>query len=374
MKRLVPLLLGLGLALVAVATIWKLQAAPPAVRSQVSLQVALSDQAGDFATVVPGREFKLPADHGEHPEFKTEWWYFTGNLESSRGRHGYQLTLFRSAAAPSEVEGQLPRSQWQAKDLFMGHLALSDVSSGRFSFHERFARRSLGLAGVEPHGERIWLEDWTLEFVDGQWQLAAAAEDIAVELVLNPLKPFVLQGDDGYSRKGPKPEHASYYVAQTRLQTSGEIEWHGERLAVKGLSWFDHEWSSAALAPGLVGWDWFSLQLDDGRDIMLYLLRYEDGRLEPASSGSVIDADGKKRPLRLEDFEVTVLDHHKAPSGLRYPSSWSLRVESLNLKVKPLILDQEMGTSVPYWEGAVEVSGDVSGHGFVEMTGYDSKP
>jgi predicted secreted hydrolase len=358
--------------------------APAKITAGIDLGQALSDETGSFATVVPGRPFLFPADHGEHPEYKTEWWYFTGNLREESGRaYGYQLTFFRSGL-PSP-EGPRSQSSWSPRDVMMAHFAISDPQEGQFYPFERFARRSLGLSGVksDAQGVSVWLEDWRMDRgPDGTWVLVARDKmpdgtPLKLALRLSEQKPPVLQGQDGYSRKGPKPEHASYYVSLTRLTTEGEVTFGERAVPVKGLSWFDHEWSSAAMAPGLAGWDWFSLQFDDGWELMIYLLRYEDGRLEPASSGSLIAPDGSKTPLALKDFEVEVGDRHRSPRGIDYPSAWTVRIPSQNivLRLTPRLADQEMASGVPYWEGAVVVEGERAGRaalgsGFVEMTGY----
>ena len=364
--------------------ITSLQAPSPSVSSRIDLQKALYDETGTFAEVIPGRDFAFPRDHGPHPDYKTEWWYFTGNLEAENGeRFGYQLTLFRIGL--TEKDRQENESRWATDFLMMGHLGLSRASKRDFFTFERFARGSLGLAGVHEDGEKIWLEDWSIHRSETSlpgWKLQAnvktsEGKDLSLKLNLTESKAPVLQGDGGYSRKGPNPEHASYYVSQTRLATQGTIGLADREYRVIGDSWFDHEWSSESMSPGLVGWDWFSLQLSDNSELMLYLLRYEDGRLEPASSGAVIDPSGKKHNLSLEQFTVTALDTYTSGSGIEYPSEWEVSIpdESLSIKVKPVIPNQEMLGAVPYWEGAVDVQGTraseaIKGKGFVELTGY----
>ena len=358
---------------------------PSRAQGRIDLQKALSDGDNNFAQVNAGRDFSFPTDHGEHPDFKTEWWYFTGNLEAKNpaSRMGYQLTIFRTGLN-TNTENIAP-SKWATQDLLMGHFALSSTHTGKFYSFERYSRRALGLGGIEPNAERIWLEDWKIlrhEDGTGGWTLSASAKGddgipVSLNLELQQSKPTILQGDQGYSRKGPLPENASYYVAQTRLASSGTVKIGEQKWNVEGSSWFDHEWSSAALAPGLVGWDWFSLQLEDNWDLMIYILRYEDGRVEPASSGALVNPEGARVNLELDEFQVTIRDTHTSPSGVEYPSLWSISVpkEKLQLEVTPLLLDQEMKSAVPYWEGAVDVKGvhgakQVGGVGFVEMTGY----
>ena len=383
MKVKLALLLSLLLAASAF-TISYFSSTPKAVQAEISLQEALSDESGSFLPVLAGRGFEFPQDHGHHSGFKTEWWYFTGNLKDPAGeRFAYQLTLFRVGLG--QAKGSKNPSSWSTDSLFMGHLGLSRPSQSEFFTFERLSRESLGISGVKEAGEKIWLEDWVIERVEGAkpgWRLRAKAQDpdrgeVEINLSLEDTKPPVLQGDGGYSRKGPKPEHASYYVSQTRLRTQGQMRIGGETFAVEGSSWFDHEWSSQAMAEGLVGWDWFSLQLDDETELMLYLLRYQDGRLEPASSGSLVGPEGQKRNLQLSDFQVETLAQYRSQSGSTYPSLWRITVpsEKIDIQVKPVMAEQVMTGRVPYWEGAVDVMGskageDISGVGFVELTGY----
>lgn len=349
----------------------------PPIAAGIDLSQALSDESGAFAPVIPGRKFEFPADHGAHPDFKTEWWYFTGHLISVDGRKfGYQLTLFRSGINPPS-DPVSKGSEWNAASIMMGHLALSDPHTGTFRDFERFSRCALGLAGYLPNAEKIWLEDWEIRREVGGWSLQASQEGNSFSLFLSDLKPPTLHGEGGYSRKGPEPKHASYYVSQTRLHTEGSLSLDGRQFQVSGTSWFDHEWSSEILAPGLVGWDWFSLQLSDQTELMYFRLRREDGSVEPVSSGALIQADGGKKDLVNSQVKVEVLDRHTAQSGRIYPSKWRIEVpnEGLTLTVTPTQLNQEMSTGVTYWEGAVSVTGrrgnePVSGVGFVELTGY----
>lgn len=340
---------------------------------------ALSDDSGQFATVTPGRVMSFPRDHGEHPEFKTEWWYVTGNLKDEAGAaYGYQLTFF-SSGLPSVVPAA--DSPWNASRIMMAHLAVSDPSGSQFHSFERFSRCAMDLAGVRAHEEglTVWLEDWRLSRGrDGTWKVQATQGEVSLDLSLVEKKPPVLQGEKGYSRKGPASEDASYYVSLTRLETTGSLRVEGKTHKVAGSSWFDHEWSSQPLAPGLVGWDWFSLQLDDGWELMLFTLRYPDGSLDPNTSGTLVDPNGASRHLSHSEFEILVTERYRSARGVDYPCAWRVRVPSAGLEVEvtPRMRDQEMTSSVPYWEGAVVISGtrdgkDSRGVGFVEMTGYD---
>ncbi len=253
----------------------------------------------------------------------------------------------------------------------MGHLALTDVENSRFFAFERFARGAAGLAGVEPAPFRAWLEDWELSSDDSSstFRLKASAGELALDLELVATKPIVLQGEAGLSRKGSEPGNASYYYAFTRLATSGQIRLEGRELEVRGNSWFDREWSTSALEANQSGWDWFALQLDDGTDLMVYQMRRDDGRPDPVSSGSRIGPDGTRFALSWSDFQLEVLDWWTSPeTSVRYPSGWRLRLpgDQLDLRIEPLVRDQELDLSVLYWEGAVRVEGT---HGAQPISG-----
>jgi predicted secreted hydrolase len=350
----------------------------PVEAQSLELSSLLSGEAEGFARATETRQFDFPADHGPHPDFRTEWWYLTGNVETaSRRRFGYQLTLFRNAVAAAESQRE---SAWATRQVYMGHLALTDVDGDRFHAFERFARGAAGLAGAELEPFRVWLEDWELSGPSSPppFRLSAAADDIELDFELGASKPLVLQGQAGLSRKGRQPGNASYYYAFTRLQTTGVLHIGGVELEVQGTSWLDREWSTSVLEPGQRGWDWFALQLDDGTDLMVYQLRRDDGSPDPLSSGSQVDAHGDRIALSSDDFQLEVLDWWTSPaSGTSYPSGWRLTLanEGLELRIEPLLQDQELRLSVLYWEGAVEVRGTrnrapVAGRGYVELTGY----
>ena len=325
------------------------------------------------------REFRFPSDHGPHPRFKTEWWYYTGNLFSTNQRRfGYQLTFFRVALTPEPP--QRP-SSWATNQVYMAHFALTDPASGRFYYFERFSRDSLGLAGAQAEPFRVWLEDWRVEGGQGEpppMQLAASEDDVAIDLHLQSVKPVVLQGQNGLSQKSARPGNASYYYSMTRLATSGRIEIAGETFQVAGSSWLDREWSTSALGEDQVGWDWFSLQLDDGRELMYYQLRLKDGKPDPLSGGVLVEAGGASQSLQQGDLQIEVLEYWRSDkSGARYPAKWSLEIvkAGISLEITPLLADQELNTTVRYWEGAVSVQGTqrdspLGGVGYVELTGY----
>lgn len=330
------------------------------------------DAAGYERALAP-RAFVFPEDHGPHPGFKLEWWYFVGNLENGDGRRfGFQLTFFRQALTPEPVARP---SAWATRQLYLAHFALSDVDGGRFHSFERTARGALGLAGAETGPFRVWLDDWRAESTgDGflPLRLRAADGDVTLDLELTSDRPPVLQGDAGLSQKSPEPGNASYYYSYTRMPARGTVR-VGERAhGVAGDAWLDREWSTSGLGDDHVGWDWFALQLADGRDLTFYQLRRRDGGVEPLSHGSLAGPDGGVRPLRLDDVELEVVDTWTSPRGAVYPAGWRLRIrsEGLDLTVAPLLADQELDVSFRYWEGAVAVGGSVAGRGYVELVGY----
>jgi predicted secreted hydrolase len=346
-----------------------------------SAQAAGESGATGFSRAEPGYTFVFPSDFGPHPDYQTEWWYYTGNLDTADGRHiGYQLTFFRRALQPA-AERQARASSWATEQIYMAHFALTDVAGRRFSSFERFSRGAAGLAGAQAAPFAVWLDDWSVsETSAGTRRLRAAHEGIAIDLTLELSKPAVLQGIDGYSQKGSDAGNASYYYSLSRMKSRGTVSVGGENMAVGGLSWMDHEWSTSALASNQVGWDWFALQLDDGSDIMLYHVRTDDGGIDPLSSGTLIAADGSSRRLDISEFSVNSDATWRSPhSGASYPARWQIAIPSagLSLAIEPYTPDQELNLSFVYWEGAVRITGNVggravAGHGYVELTGYAS--
>ena len=335
-----------------------------------------------YARATQVRDFRFPTDHGPHEDFRTEWWYVTGNLDADDGRDlGFQFTIFRSSLSPVDPGGP---SAWSTNQAFMGHFALTDIASEDFRAIELFARGGAGLAGAVSEPFAVWLEDWRLEGeTEGQvfpMRLTADGRGLDVELLLDEGKPYVLQGEEGLSQKGPEPGNASYYYAHTRMPTEGRVVIDGDTLAVTGLSWLDREWSTSALSDGQVGWDWFALQLDDGWEMMVYQLRRADGTADPLSDGVLIDPEGGRVPLRWSrDVSVEPTDTWASPvDGAEYPSGWRIRVpeRGWDLIVTPAVRDQELRVAFRYWEGSVRVSGagedgrSIAGRGYVELTGY----
>ena len=383
-ERLRWIALLLGLVLVASFLLCAHQDEPRA--PQASLSVAGALRAADdrgYAKALAPRDFVFPADHGPHPEFRTEWWYFTGNLATREERRfGFQLTFFRSALAPAMPPRE---SAWAARQAWLAHFTVSDVAGGRFHSFERWSRGAIGLAGAQAVPFRVWLQDWSAAADGGRvfpLRLRASQGEVGIDLLLRQGKPPALQGDRGLSRKSAEPGNASYYYSLTRMPAAGTVRVGEERLTVSGTAWMDREWSTSVLGPDQVGWDWFSLQLSDGSELMLYRLRRRDHSADPASSGTAIGPSGATRRLGLDDFEIEATDPWESPrSKARYPARWRLLVpsEQLDLTVTPLLADQELDVSFRYWEGAVGIEGTragrpVGGKGYVELTGYTQPP
>jgi predicted secreted hydrolase len=384
MKRSV-FLYGVLILVIAGALAWLLwPKAPQPLRASLVAEAAPADTSG-FARADGAHPMIFPADHGSHNDFQTEWWYYTGNLTADTGEHfGYQLTFFRRALT-SPDQRSARDSAWAADQVYMAHLALTDVSTGKHYAFEKLARGAAGLAGAEVEPFRVWLEDWSVAGPSaGQARLRATAKDpasgldLSLDLNLADLKGPILQGDQGYSRKGPEPGNASYYVSLPRLATEGKVTVGGKPFAVDGLSWMDHEWSTSALGAEQAGWDWFSFQLDDDTELMLFRLRRADGSADGFSSGTLIAADGSTRVLSPGDFTIEATDRWRSPrTGAEYPAAWMLSVPSadLRLSITPWLADQEMAVSYTYWEGAAKAQGmrngqRVAGNGYVELTGY----
>lgn len=332
--------------------------------------------------VGPELELVFPTDHGAHPEFETEWWYLTGHLEDEAGaRFGFQFTVFRRGLEPgARGEG----SALRATEAYAGHLALTDVARGETRFAERL-RRSSPLARAATDELDVHLEDWSL--VRAQASALSSSETLVLEagdpargfaysLRLTPEKPLVLHGERGYSRKGADPGNASAYVSWTRLAVTGTLRLDGTERTVTGSAWYDHEFGSTVLADGAVGWDWLSLQLADGRELMAFVLRDAAGAPLAASAGTLVERDGTPRPLARADFRLSATARWTSPrTGATYPAGWTLALPAHNLELTltPLVPDCELVGSamdVAYWEGPIDVSGTVTGRGYAELTGY----
>ncbi len=321
----------------------------------------------------------FPRDHGAHPDYRTEWWYLTGMLtDEQERRFGFQVTFFRHGLAPGESGPE--SSQLRARQIVAAHLAVADLSAGRFRHAERIRRTGGGLAGFSATDLEVWLDDWQMRRRNDETIFVSARDPetgIGLELDVRPTRAIVAHGDGGYSKKGAEDGNASVYLSWTRLEVAGKIEVDGEPRTVGGVAWFDHEWGTSTLGAGVVGWDWFSLRLGDGRDLMAYRLRRPDGSADPRSSGTLVEATGEVAHLTRDEVEVEVLEHWQSPeTGARYPTRWKVRVPSvsIDLEVRALISSSELDgtatTGVVYWEGPVEAQGSTTGEGYVEMTGY----
>ncbi len=346
--------------------------------------LAAQPTAQQFKQAAPGYRYTFPRDHAAHKEFKTEWWYYTGHLNAADGRtFGYELTFFRSALDPQEAPGRLPwESQWTAQDVYPAHFAISDISNKQFFFADRLNRGKAHLAGAEESVYHVWNELWFAELLGGRHVLRAEDDRYSLHLLLAPQKPPIIHGTHGISQKADCAGCASHYYSLTRLKSEGVLYINGEPVPVLGMSWMDHEFGSNQLAENQVGWDWFSLQLSDETDLMLYLLRLDDGTLDPNSSGTWVAKSGVSHHLERDDYTVTPLGEWKSSkSGATYPMGWRIQVpeKELNLHVIPVFEDQELvtggSTNITYWEGACRVTGTsgnktISGQGYVEMTGY----
>jgi len=331
----------------------------------------LNDAPENFRRVTGPRDFDFPDDHAAHPGYRNEWWYFTGNLDGPDGRPwGFQFTLFRFELD----EAPRPESDWAADAVWMAHLALSDVDGRVFHQAERFARGALGLAGATK--DRWWLRDWQVTRRGDLFRLQAAADRFAIDLELEQTRPSVEQGENGYSRKGPEAGNASHYYSITRLEASGTIRVDDAQWPVEGLAWLDREWGSSQLADNLEGWDWFSLQLDDGRDVMVYRLRTDEGEASRFSAGKVVYPDGEARTLGADDFTATPRRQWEDSEGNAWPLDWRLDIpsEDLSLEVEARFDDQRWTGAVSYWEGAVAVRDadgeEIVGRGYLELSGY----
>jgi len=346
--------------------------------------------AEDFKRALPKRVFSFPQDHFSHPEFKTEWWYYSGHLQSlsQDGRSfSYQLTFFRTGLTR---ETTLQKSKWSIQNLYFAHLAITDKSKKKFKYLEKISRGSLGEAGATSYKTsektfRIWIEDWSIEGKGPGIQnhfLKGGDRNFGIKLMLTPEKKPVIHGKNGVSQKAEGEGYASHYYSIPRLKTEGRIFLQNKEIPVQGLSWMDHEFGSSQLQEYQVGWDWFSLQLDDRTELMFYQIRHKDGKVDPYSSGTIVYADGTHQHLSGKEFQIEVLDQWKSSkSSAIYPSRWRVKVpvHQIELSLSPTVKDQELitkeSTRVTYWEGSVKIEGkyqkkSIKGMGYVELTGY----
>jgi predicted secreted hydrolase len=345
-------------------------------------------QASPWKYATAGYKFEFPRDHASHPDYKIEWWYYTGNVKSADGRRfGYQVTFFRVGVdhTPSNP------SRWAIRDLFMTHLAVSDASGKRYRYSEKLSRGGPGLAGARTDRFEVWNDDW-MAMLDGNRDpgsgtrprhvLRANSANAGIDLVLDDGKGPIINGVNGISQKGAQAGNASHYYSLTRMPTTGTIAIDGEEFTVTGDSWMDHEFGTSFLEPEQRGWDWLSIQLSDGRELMLYQLRRADGSRDPRSSGTIVDRSGRSSHLANDDFTLTPgRRQFKSKNGAVYPIEWIVGIPSqrLELTVTTPLDDQELSlersTGIAYWEGMIDVAGQtgggpLTGSGYLEMTGY----
>jgi len=333
-----------------------------------------------FIAADGSRPLTFPADFGAHPDFRTEWWYYTGNLQTLQGRHfGFELTVFRVGLLPPTVELSND-SAWSGRDIYFAHFTVSDIGSDHFYAFQRYSRPGPGLAGAQADPYHVWLEDWNITAsTKGVYRLQAEQGGIALDLTLTDELGAVLHGENGYSRKGRNAANASYYYSQPHLQAEGSVQINGDEYPVTGLAWNDHEFSTGVLDENQVGWDWFSLQFEDTSALMLFQLRESGGGISESASGTFTAADGTSQHLHKSDFEIAIQDEWRSPhtQGV-YPASWEIRIHEPDclLKIEPWMADQEVNfPPVTYWEGAVHFTGrcngaPVQGDGYIELTGY----
>jgi predicted secreted hydrolase len=346
------------------------------------LLIASYAPAQDYKIAQPGYTFAFPRDYFNHEEYQTEWWYYTGNVMSSDGHpFGFELTFFRQGV--SRADSSHP---WFVHDLWMAHMALSDITGQRFYTEERLNRAGPGIAGVDAQTGMLWNGNWQSHITEQEQALRGVAGKFGFALNLKPVKQPVIQGQNGVSQKGEGAGHASHYFSLTRLLTTGSIDLDGKTYQVEGTSWMDHEFFSGSMAANEVGWDWLSVQLEDGTELMLYRLRHKDGSIDPYSSGSYVNANGTSRFLSTTDFAMTPAadsdsaNHWTSPATkATYPLQWHISIPRLKLEldITTPLRSQELasrfGTS--YWEGAIDAAGTrdqsrLRGTGYLEMTGY----
>lgn len=375
-KLLFPLLLVAVVVVPALGLIWVSGRTAELIGAETEILPPQFSSDG-FARAVEPWQWDFPRDHGPHPSFQTEWWYYTGNLTTVSGRRfGFQFTIFRRGLTP---EQSASAGEWHANQIYMAHFSLSDIAGGTFHQDERFSRGAVGLAGAEALPRyRVWVEDWSVHALDDSARhvrIQARSEGFAIDLELTSVKPPAFHGVNGLSAKGREPGNASYYYSLSRLKTAGTVAIGDKEFTVSGTSWMDREFGTSALSAGAVGWDWFAVQLSDGRDLMVGQIRQQDGGVEPVFGGLLVLPDGSTRYLDAGSFSIVPLGSWQSKrSGATYPAGWEISVSlgdaELQLTLEPLLADQEIVGSVTYWEGAVRVSGDAAGYGYAELTGY----
>jgi len=338
-----------------------------------------------YEVAKPGYHYQFPRDYFDHPWYQTEWWYYTGNVTASDGRRfGFELTFFRQGTGQGSDRDAAGKQTWEIRDLYLAHLAISDLDGGKFYHTERLNRRGPEIAGASAGEQKVWNGNWKVKWDGENQELQAVEKEFTLKLNLHPEKPPVIQGENGVSQKSAGDGHASHYISLTRIATSGEIRLNGKSYAVSGLSWMDHEFFTTGLDREQQGWDWLAIQLNDRTELMLYHFRRKDGAEDPFSSGTYIDASGKATHLTAKDFRLDAADASwKSPTtGANYPIDWKMEIPRLaiTLEAKTPLAAQELTgqskLSPNYWEGAITLTGlrngqALSGVGYLELTGYN---
>jgi len=346
----------------------------------IAITLAISAAAAEWRTAQPGWRYEFPRDHHAHREFKTEWWYFTGNLFDADGqRFGYEITFFREGIRPV-AERDPGASRFIVEDLKFAHFALTDVAGKQFRFEQKTNRGAFGEAGFDDGQRLAWIESWTLALTgENEFDLQAATSFGSLRVHLRATKSPAIHGENGVSTKTVDRTAASHYYSLTRLATSGELILGGTKHQVRGASWHDREGSTRQLGRGHAGWDWICVQWDEGSELMLYRMRLENGEADPASSGTWIAPDGTTKHLRASDFQMTPLEFWQSKaSGGRYPVVWKVAIpgEKIEFTLKRALDDQELRIEpITYWEGAIDANGTrngqpIIGRGYLELTGY----
>lgn len=339
-----------------------------------------AESAREFKRALPGYVFKFPADHSSHDDFKTEWWYYTGHLDGKgkSEKFGFELTFFRSGMDTAKQA----QARWSVPNIYLAHFAVTDLQQQKFFFRAQTNRPGPVSGGADPKNYKVWNGGWSAHLSGAKHVLEASTPEYSLNLELNPVKPAIVHGINGVSQKAACKGCASHYYSMTRLEASGRLVREGKIIPVHGQVWMDHEFGSNQLTSEQVGWDWFSIQLDNNIDLMLYEMRLKSGAFDPNSSGTIVQSSGNTLHLNLKDYHIEVLDHWKSTAtGATYPSRWRVSIpgSKAELTVTPLLPQQELvgenAGGITYWEGACDVSGTMDGktvHGraYVELTGY----
>lgn len=346
--------------------------------------------SAQWQLALPGYQYEFPRDHFNHSDYQTEWWYYTGNLRAPDGhRFGFELTFFREAIRLSPQQAAESDPTWRPDQIYLAHLAVSDIDGREFFHTERLNRAGPGLAGSSLEQQRYWNGNWQVQWSSlprSEQQLRAVCGRFTLELDLKPEKPLVIHGKNQLSQKGTLPGQASHYISFTRLHAQGELSnWNGRSYRVEGLAWMDHEFFTQVQNDELAGWDWFAIQLDDNEELMLYRLRTKSGEKDPFSSGTYVDSQGQGHFLNANDFSLAPGETWRSSaSRATYPIAWHISIPCLQLdlaertELKTQELFSKDSVTPTYWEGAVAYQGrihakPVNGVGYLEMTGYAHK-